>query len=240
MLLYVLTLNVNTYQKGFLFLNLFNNQHSFFSLISPRTHLPTRAPSTALPLGMRPGAVSPPHCVQSPPLICDPTKDLRAIASNFCHLENSGWYWGAITAAQAHAALQEASEGAFLVRDSSHPQYMLTLSVRTARGPTSIRIQYSQAQFLLDSSPPARLGMLSFPDVPSLVEHYMGPGRKTQPSANEASVVLKLRTAVYKSQGFPSLQHLTRLTINRHSDQPERLSLPRPLLGFIKDYPFKV
>ncbi|CAL8353950.1 cytokine-inducible SH2-containing protein [Gadus morhua] len=231
---------------------------------SPRTHLPTRAPSTALPLGMRPGAVSPPHCVQSPPLICDPTKDLRAIASNFCHLENSGWYWGAITAAQAHAALQEASEGAFLVRDSSHPQYMLTLSVRTARGPTSIRIQYSQAQFLLDSSPPARLGMLSFPDVPSLVEHYMGPGRKVreekaedtgsscktaqqqllpppkQPSANEASVVLKLRTAVYKSQGFPSLQHLTRLTINRHSDQPERLSLPRPLLGFIKDYPFKV
>ncbi|XP_056461666.1 cytokine-inducible SH2-containing protein [Gadus chalcogrammus] len=235
---------------------------------SPRTHLPTRAPSTALPLGMRPGAVSPPHCAQSPPLICDPTKDLRAIASNFCHLENSGWYWGAITAAQAHAALQEASEGAFLVRDSSHPQYMLTLSVRTARGPTSIRIQYSQAQFLLDSSPPARLGMLSFPDVPSLVEHYMGPGRKVreekaedtgssckaaqqqqlpppppppkQPSANEASVVLKLRTAVYKSQGFPSLQHLTRLTINRHSDQPERLPLPRPLLGFIKDYPFKV
>uniref|UniRef100_A0A8C5C4E2 Cytokine inducible SH2-containing protein a n=1 Tax=Gadus morhua TaxID=8049 RepID=A0A8C5C4E2_GADMO len=219
---------------------------------SPRTHLPTRAPSTALPLGMRPGAVSPPHCVQSPPLICDPTKDLRAIASNFCHLENSGWYWGAITAAQAHAALQEASEGAFLVRDSSHPQYMLTLSVRTARGPTSIRIQYSQAQFLLDSSPPARLGMLSFPDVPSLVEHYMGPGRKVREekaedtgsscktAANEASVVLKLRTAVYKSQGFPSLQHLTRLTINRHSDQPERLSLPRPLLGFIKDYPFKV
>ena len=167
--------------------------------------------------------------------------------------------------AQAHAALQEASEGAFLVRDSSHPQYMLTLSVRTARGPTSIRIQYSQAQFLLDSSSPARPGLLSFPDVPSLVQHYMGPGRKvreekvedtssSKPSqqqqpqqqpplphnAHEASVVLKLRRAVYKSQGFPSLQHLTRLTINRHSDHPERLPLPRPLLGYVKDYPFKV
>ena len=178
---------------------------------------------------------------------------------------STGWYWGAITAAQAHTALQEASEGAFLVRDSSHPQYMLTLSVRTARGPTSIRIQYSQAQFLLDSSSPARPGLLSFPDVPSLVEHYMGPGRKVreekaedtgssckptqqqipppppkQLSANEASVVLKLKTAVYKSQGFPSLQHLTRLTINRHSDHPDRLPLPRPLLGYIKDYPFKV
>ncbi|CAL8338357.1 unnamed protein product [Merluccius merluccius] len=234
---------------------------------SPRTLLPTRAPSTAVPLGMRPGAVSPPHCLQSTPPLWDPTKDLRSIASNFCHLENSGWYWGAITVAQAHAALQEASEGAFLVRDSSHPQYMLTLSVRTARGPTSIRIQYSQAQFLLDSSSPARPGLLSFPDVPSLVQHYMGPGRKvreekvedtssSKPSqqqqqqqqqqpplphnAHEASVVLKLRRAVYKSQGFPSLQHLTRLTINRHSDHPERLPLPRPLLGYVKDYPFKV
>ncbi|KAJ3602937.1 hypothetical protein NHX12_030681 [Muraenolepis orangiensis] len=243
---------------------------------SPRTLLPTRAPSTAVPLGMRPGAVSPPHCLLGSPPPWDPTKDLRTIASNFCHLENSGWYWGAITAAQAHAALQEASEGAFLVRDSSHPQYMLTLSVRTVRGPTSIRIQYSQAQFLLDSSSPARPGLMSFPDVPSLVQHYMGPGRKVregkventssssssskptqqssqqqqqpqpppppppQPSAHEASVVLKLRRAVYKSQGFPSLQHLTRLTLNRHSDHPGRLPLPRPLLNYIKDYPFKV
>lgn len=182
--------------------------------------------------------------------------------SNWGHV-SAGWYWGAITAAQAHAALQEASEGAFLVRDSSHPQYMLTLSVRTARGPTSIRIEYSQAQFLLDSSSPARPGLMSFPDVPSLVQHYMGPGRKVreekledssssktvqqhqpppqqQQSSHEASVVLKLRRAVYKTQGFPSLQHLTRLTINRHSDHPERLPLPRLLLGYVKEYPFKV
>jgi len=59
-------------------------------MYSPRTLLPTRAPSAAVPLGMRPGAVSPPHCLQSTPALWDPTKDLRAIASNFCHLENSG------------------------------------------------------------------------------------------------------------------------------------------------------
>ncbi|TMS19381.1 Cytokine-inducible SH2-containing protein [Larimichthys crocea] len=98
---------------------------------------------------MRAGTVPPTPCLQSTPSLWDPTKDLWAIASNFCYLENSGWYWGAVTATQAHAALQEASEGAFLVRDSSHPLYMLTLSVRTARGPTSIRIQYSGSQFLL-------------------------------------------------------------------------------------------
>lgn len=165
----------------------------------------------------------------------------------------AGWYWGAITAAQAHAALQEASEGAFLVRDSSHPLYMLTLSVRTARGPTSIRIQYSGAQFLLDSSSPARPNLSSFPNVPSLVQYYMGPknkagegGLEEDPSKScpepiqSTSVVLKLKRAVYKPHSLPSLQHLTRLVINRHSDCPEQLPLPKPLLRYVQDYPFKV
>lgn len=166
----------------------------------------------------------------------------------------AGWYWGSVTATQAHAALQEASEGAFLVRDSSHPLYMLTLSVRTARGPTSIRIQYSGARFLLDSSSPARPSLSSFPSVPSLVQHYMGPERKkdegkveeeapsklSQQTIQETSVILKLKRAVYKPQGLPSLQHLTRLVINRHSDCPDQLPLPRPLLRYIQDYPFKV
>lgn len=167
----------------------------------------------------------------------------------------AGWYWGAITAAQAHAALQEAQEGAFLVRDSSHPLYMLTLSVRTARGPTSIRIQYSGAQFLLDSSSGARASLSSFPSVPSLVQHYMGTERKAEErkveeqaapakpselSIQETSVVLKLKRAVYKPQSLPSLQHLTRLVINRHTECAEQLPLPKPLLRYLREYPFKV
>ncbi|XP_031708080.1 cytokine-inducible SH2-containing protein [Anarrhichthys ocellatus] len=213
-------------------------------------------PSTETPRGMRAETVPSTPClhIHSTPALWDPTKDLRAIASNFCYLENSGWYWGAVTAAQAHAALQEASEGAFLVRDSSHPLYMLTLSVRTVRGPTSIRIQYSCAQFLLDSCSPARPSLSSFPNVPSLVQHYMGPERKaeegkvfedtpskpSQQTIQETSVVLKLKRAVFKPQGLPSLQHLTRLVINRNSDCPDQLPLPRPLLSYIQDYPFKV
>lgn len=173
----------------------------------------------------------------------------------------AGWYWGAVTAAQAHTALQGASEGAFLVRDSSHPLYMLTLSVRTARGPTSIRIQYSSAQFLLDSSSPARTSLSSFPSVPSLVQYYMGPrgkaeegeaeeqeeevagealSKSSQQTIQGTSVVLKLKRAVYKPLGLPALQHLTRLVINRHCDRPDQLPLPRPLLRYMQDYPFKI
>ncbi|XP_028302041.1 cytokine-inducible SH2-containing protein [Gouania willdenowi] len=217
----------------------------------PQNLLPA-LPTTEAPRGMRAGTTPPPG-LQSP--LWDPTKDLRAIASNFCYLENSGWYWGAVTAAQAHAALQEASEGAFLIRDSSHPLYMLTLSVRTVLGPTSIRIHYSAAQFTLDSCSPTRPILSSFPNVPSLVQHYMGPERRTeggkveeeeapskvsQQQVQENSLVLKLKRAVYKPQSLPSLQHLTRLVINRHTDCVHQLPLPRPLLRYVQDYPFKV
>ncbi|KAM6980030.1 cytokine-inducible SH2-containing protein-like [Aplochiton taeniatus] len=215
----------------------------------PRSLLPGATTETSL--GMRHETTS--HCLHSNPPVWDPTKDLRAIATNFCYLDTSGWYWGAITAAQAHAALQGASEGAFLVRDSSHPLYMLTLSVRTARGPTSIRIQYSGARFLLDSSSPARPSLLSFPDVPSLIQHYVGPGRRveegkaeeappkvSQRTIQDTSVVMKLKRAVHKPQAFPSLQHLTRITINRHTDCPDQLPLPRPLVRYLQDYPFQL
>lgn len=131
---------------------------------------------------------------------------------------------------------------------------MLTLSVRTARGPTSIRIQYGSAQFLLDSISPARPNLSSFPNVPSLVQHYMGPknqaeegerekeapSKPPQESIQNTSVVLKLKRAVYKPHSLPSLQHLTRLVINRHSDCPQQLPLPKPLLRYVQDYPFKV
>ncbi|XP_072308623.1 cytokine-inducible SH2-containing protein [Eucyclogobius newberryi] len=216
---------------------------------SPRALLPASAAPDGL-LGMRTDNVQSNSCLQNAPLFWDPAKDLQTIASNFCYLENAGWYWGAVTAAQAHAALQEATEGAFLIRDSSHPMYMLTLSVRTARGPTSIRIQYKGSRFLLDSSSPARPSLSTFSNIPSLVQHYMGPEKheeekkeveKTDSKGTlDSSIVLKLKRAVYKPQGLPSLQHLTRLVINRHTDSAGSLPLPGPLLRYVQDYPFKV
>lgn len=140
--------------------------------------------------------------------------------------------------------------------------YMLTLTVRTARGPTSIRIQYSDTRFLLDASSPARSSLSSFPDVPSLVQHYMGAERRAEEQrlkkdeqqekeeddtwksseheVQDMPVVLKLKRPAYISWSLPSLQHLTRLVINRHTDCPDELPIPRPMQRFLKEYPFKV
>lgn len=200
----------------------------------------------------------------------------------------TGWYWGGMTASDAQSVLQAASEGTFLVRDSSHPLYMLTLSVRTKRGPTNVRIEYSCGRFRLDSSSPARPRLLSFPDVPSLVQHYVGSGRATTPEdghtrteneneneeqgskgkkrggggekgergdkvldgesspalpdSRDNAVLLKLRRPLCRPQAFPSLQHLTRLTINKHTTCTctAQLPLPGPLLRYLQEYPFQL
>ncbi|XP_048110509.1 cytokine-inducible SH2-containing protein-like isoform X1 [Alosa alosa] len=184
----------------------------------------------------------------------DPSTDLLHISNTFQQLHTSGWYWGAISAAEAKIALQDAYEGTFLVRDSSHPHYMLTLSVKTCFGPTSVRIEYNCGLFRLDSSSPALSSLLSFPSVPSLVQHYVSNGQRQgegELEEDEAkswesmtpkgdAVFLKLRYPLHKPQAFPSLQHLTRLVINRHAPSPTQLPLPGPLVLFLQEYPFYI
>lgn len=170
---------------------------------------------------------------------------------------STGWYWGPISASKAREALLTKSEGTFLVRDSSHPQYMLALSVKTRCGPTSVRIEYSKGCFWLDSVSPGLPQLQSFPDVLSLIQHYTSSGHAAQdqtssdihpqmepdPSqhaAKDRGVPLKLKHPLHKLEVFPSLQHLTRLTINRHTNCPNQLPLPKPLLFYLQDYPFSI
>lgn len=143
------------------------------------------------------------------------------------------------------------------MRDSSHPQYMLALSVKTRCGPTSVRIEYSRGSFWLDSISPGLPHLQSFPDALSLIQHYMGSGHtphgqssddihpKTKPdpakhAPKDSGVPLRLTHPLHKPQAFPSLQHLTRLTINTHANCPDQLPLPKPLLRYLQDYPFHI
>ncbi|KAG7326442.1 hypothetical protein KOW79_009843 [Hemibagrus wyckioides] len=207
-----------------------------------------------VPLGVSVISPSSAHCLQSSPKFWGPSKDLRSIKSNFCYLDASGWYWGTITASEAHSLLEAAPEGTFLIRDSSHPHYMLTLSVKTGRGPTNVRIEYSHGRFQLDSSSPARARLLSFPDVLSLVQHYAtsARGRDTAqdnkcdpvpdppPVPKECAVLLKLKRPLRQPQAFPSLQHLARLVINQYTACPEKLPLPKLILQYLQEYPFQL
>ncbi|MGH0192372.1 UNVERIFIED_CONTAM: hypothetical protein FKN15_012646 [Acipenser sinensis] len=127
---------------------------------------------------------------------------------------------------------------------------MLTLSVKTNRGPTNVRIEYSQGNFRLDSSCLVKPRVLAFPGVLSLVQHYVdscvGAAERVEappvvdvpPEHKDSAVLLKLVRPLHRRDAFPSLQHLSRLAINRLTASPEQLPLPRSVQEYLQVYPF--
>ncbi|KAJ8370425.1 hypothetical protein SKAU_G00104530 [Synaphobranchus kaupii] len=182
------------------------------------------------------------------------TKDAFRGEGAMAQLAESGWYWGCITAAEAKQLLNEAVEGTFLLRDSSNPGYLLTLSVKTCLGPTHLRIAYSDGVFGFDSVVMARPRLRQFKGAVELVQHYAMACRRSAslqgqakprgeeeageeaPAAPESTLQLKLTRPLYKSA--PGLQHLCRIAINHHSRSHLDLPLPDRLKGYLLEYPF--
>ncbi|XP_043933861.1 cytokine-inducible SH2-containing protein isoform X2 [Protopterus annectens] len=183
----------------------------------------------------------------------DPEQDLRCISKTFHYLSNSGWYWGSLTANEAKQQLINLPEGTFLIRNSTHSSYLFTLSVKTNRGPTNVRIEYTDGRFRLDSNYLAKPHILAFQDVVSLIQHYVTSCKADLPSSQSASttasvaqlqkdraVHLKLIKPLHRQDSFPSLQHLCRLSINKVATQVSQLPLPKKMHEYLSDYPFRL
>lgn len=159
----------------------------------------------------------------------------------------AGWYWGSLTANEAKEILQDASEGTFLVRDSSQRDYLFTISAMTSAGPTNLRIEYKHGKFKLDSVVLVKPKLKQFDSVVHLVEHYVQLSRSSdkvppnsQPSAAppNGTVQLLLTKPVYTAT--PSLQHLCRIAINRTTRRVQDLPLPNRLKDYLTDYSYNV
>lgn len=159
----------------------------------------------------------------------------------------AGWYWGSLTANEAKEILQDASEGTFLVRDSSQRDYLFTISAMTSAGPTNLRIEYKHGKFKLDSVVLVKPKLKQFDSVVHLVEHYVQLSRtgdkaasNPQPSAAapNGTVQLLLTKPVYTAT--PSLQHLCRIAINRRTRRVRDLPLPNRLKDYLTDYTYNV
>uniref|UniRef100_A0A3B1KHR7 Suppressor of cytokine signaling 2-like n=1 Tax=Astyanax mexicanus TaxID=7994 RepID=A0A3B1KHR7_ASTMX len=193
-----------------------------------------------------------PQCGALEPNRVDSTEDAKRLQNAMTHLHESGWYWGSITAAEAKQLLSEALDGAFLLRDSSNPGYLLTLSVRTSVGPTHLRIEYTGGQFGFDSVVMARPHLRQFKGAVDLVQHYALAYRRQAalrepetdpdlqdaavPPASDTTLQLKLTRPLQKSAR--SLQHLCRVIINQHSRNHQDLPLPQRLKHYLLEYPF--
>ncbi|XP_072385882.1 suppressor of cytokine signaling 2-like [Diabrotica undecimpunctata] len=185
--------------------------------------------------------------------------ELQRLSDTVRALRLSGWYHEGITYPQSHELLKGTSVGRFLVRNSSDPKFLFSLSVQTERGPTSVRLFYTNGYFRLDAQPHLQSAMPMFPSVIDLIHHYVLQSKLCRSNAQVwvdqqgkwYSPIL-LDKPLRKRSEPSSLKHLARLAIHKGlQDSPKprlamlpsphtRLELPNSLIGYLSEYPFSI
>lgn len=194
-----------------------------------------------------------------------PEADLRLLQATTQALKSSGWYYEGFSWQESAATLRNAALGTFLVRDSSDPRFLFSLSVQTDRGPTSVRLLYIAGGFRLDAEPHLAPTMPLFPCVLQLVEHYVAHRGKRGSSAPSSAPPSRTREQVWvdargqmyshillsapRRHTVPGLQHLARLAVHRQlksvtiQERCQRISeleLPTTLCRYLEEYPYTI
>ncbi|TNN13023.1 Suppressor of cytokine signaling 7 [Schistosoma japonicum] len=73
----------------------------------------------------------------------------QKFVSDLMNLKRTGWYWGPLTVEEAKLLLKNCSDGTFLVRDSSHDSYMLSVSFRAGGQIYHTRFEHLAGKFSL-------------------------------------------------------------------------------------------
>lgn len=185
-----------------------------------------------------------------------PETELQKLTDTVRVLRLSDWYYEGITYQQSQDLLKDKSLGTFLVRESSDPRFLFSLSVQTERGPTSVRIHYINGYFRLDAQLHLQGAMPLFPSVIDLVQHYVAQSKNSKngaqvwvdPKGKWYSAIL-LDKPLRKANNSPSLKHLARLAVHgalQATNRPRlsllpaphtQLELPPSLTAYLSEYP---
>merc|ERR1719512_46638 len=151
---------------------------------------------------------------------------------------------------QSTALLKSTPEGTFLVRDSSDPRFLYTLSVQRGpdEGPTSVRIHFSDGKFRLDAEDKIQNLMPAFTSVVDLVEHYSRQHKSAKSHiwidmGGQISPSIWLKAPLLKK--VPTLAHSARLTVHQNlesqqhqlEDMQRLFKLPYLLTRYLQEYP---
>ncbi|EEB12822.1 suppressor of cytokine signaling-2, putative [Pediculus humanus corporis] len=99
--------------------------------------------------------------------------DLMCLKTTVKDLRTSGWYYENVSWQESVILLKDTDPGTFLIRDSSDPNFLFSLSVQTSRGPTSVRLHYVNGHFRLDAEEKLIPHMPSFGSVIELIDYYV-------------------------------------------------------------------
>ena len=184
----------------------------------------------------------------SHPAIAPPSVQLSP--SNLSMLNKCGFYYPHLSMESARAALRHAAVGSFLLRDSSHPGFVLSLSAKTPRGVTSVRIHYHSGQFKLDTTDKSLDQLPKFTCALQLMQFYVRQterllrGKQTALPCVWAESSGRRDTPVLLQKPHRdrplTLADLARRTVNKHTDNRDinKLPLPRKDKDYLREYPF--
>lgn len=138
------------------------------------------------------------------------TEEYKLVKHTYLQLQHSGYYWGSMTMEEAHEILTHASLGTFLIRDSSQPDVVFTLSYQSDEGPTSVRVQLNNLLFSLYGS------HKTFASLFALLTYYTSSSCKlTVPYRKQRPECLKqiCRRALIRTYGAEKLTTLPGLSV---------------------------
>ncbi|MED6268512.1 Suppressor of cytokine signaling 7, partial [Characodon lateralis] len=176
----------------------------------------------------------PPMRQAAPPVLCALR---RSEASNFTaslrELEKCGWYWGPMNWEDAEVKLKGKLDGSFLVRDSSDPRYILSLSFRSQGVTHHTRMEHYRGTFSLWCHPKFEDRCHSVVEFIERAIMHSKNGkflyflRSRVPGLPPTPV--QLLYPVSRFSNVKSLQHLCRFCIRQivRIDHIEELPLPR-------------
>ncbi|XP_062304279.1 suppressor of cytokine signaling 7 isoform X1 [Osmerus eperlanus] len=193
----------------------------------------------ALPYS-NPSQIDNPHRLATPPILC-PLR--RPEASNFTaslrELEKCGWYWGPMNWEDAEMKLKGKPDGSFLVRDSSDPRYILSLSFRSQGVTHHTRMEHYRGTFSLWCHPKFEDRCHSVVEFIERAIMHSKNGkflyflRSRVPGLPPTPV--QLLYPVSRFSNVKSLQHLCRFCIRQivRIDHIQELPLPKPLISYL-------
>nr|XP_046230911.1 suppressor of cytokine signaling 7 [Scatophagus argus] len=190
-----------------------------------------------------PAEAPPPSRQAPPPMLCALR---RSEASNFTaslrELEKCGWYWGPMNWEDAEMKLKGKPDGSFLVRDSSDPRYILSLSFRSQGVTHHTRMEHYRGTFSLWCHPKFEDRCHSVVEFIERAIMHSKNGkflyflRSRVPGLPPTPV--QLLYPVSRFSNVKSLQHLCRFCIRQivRIDHIQELPLPRPLISYLSKF----
>ncbi|XP_061080374.1 suppressor of cytokine signaling 7 isoform X2 [Conger conger] len=185
----------------------------------------------------------PPSQSGPPPLLCPLTcPDASSFATSLRELEKCGWYWGPMNWEDAEMKLKGKPDGSFLVRDSSDPRYILSLSFRSQNITHHTRMEHYRGTFSLWCHPRFEDRCHSVVEFIERAIMHSKNGkflyflRSRVPGLPPTPV--QLLYPVSRFSNIKSLQHLCRFRIRQlvRIDHIQELPLPKSLIDYLRKF----